>query len=180
MFKLLSAQHLVDQGLLCSTWQLEKASTLEVILLLLELQRINLLLQPHLWVCVSEEWIEVRFNLPTFNMGFVLEAVVAQAWEMLLVLLVLLVFACYDASSFRVNSSIVDLSLGMIFRKRHWRVDKCWYKSNPFSAVQTASHKHSALLQDSPDVTATEFTINCMHPAGKMTACSSCCLPNTS
>ena len=90
-----------------------------MILLLLELQRINLLLQPHLWVCVSEEWIEVRFNLPTFNMGFVLEAVVAQAWEMLLVLLVLLVFAWYDASSFRVNSSIVDLSLGMIFRKRH-------------------------------------------------------------
>ena len=49
-------------------------------------------------------------------MGFVLEAVVAQAWQMLLVLLV---FAWYDASSFRVNSSIVDLSLGMIFRKRH-------------------------------------------------------------
>ena len=90
-----------------------------MILLLLELQRINLLLQPHLWVCVSEEWIEVRFNLPTFNMGFVLEAVVAQAWQMLLVLLVLLVFAWYDASSFRVTSSIVDLSLGMIFRKRH-------------------------------------------------------------
>ena len=52
-------------------------------------------------------------------MGFVLEAVVAQAWQMLLVLLVLLVFAWYDASSFRVTSSIVDLSLGMIFRKRH-------------------------------------------------------------
>ena len=52
-------------------------------------------------------------------MGFVLEAVVAQAWQMLLVLLVLLVFAWYDASSFRVNSSIVDLSLGMMFRKQH-------------------------------------------------------------
>ena len=49
-------------------------------------------------------------------MGFVLLAVVAEAWQMLLMLLV---FAWYDTSSFRVNSSIVDLSLGMMFRKQH-------------------------------------------------------------